>query len=180
MYRGLPGPLDFVPGTQIGIEIAMPEFTTKQQRFVDEYLVDLNATKAAKRAGYSRKSAYSQGHRLLKNAEIQSALTDAMLERSRRTGLSQDWVVEKLIENVRRAMAEVPVLDRQGIETGEYRYNGTVANRALELLGKHQSMFTDKTVVSGNSAELLQAEKVTDLEVARRLGFLLTRGAEPA
>ena len=87
---------------------------------------------------------------------------------------------EKLIENVRRAMAEVPVLDRQGIETGEYRYNGTVANRALELLGKHQSMFTDRTVVSGNSAELIQAEKVTDLEVARRLGFLLTRGAEPA
>ena len=52
--------------------------------------------------------------------------------------------------------------------------------KALELLGKHQSMFTDRTVVSGNSAELIQAEKVTDLEVARRLGFLLTRGAEPA
>ena len=48
--------------------------TPKQQRFIDEYLIDLNATQAAIRAGYSEKTAYSMGSRLLKNVEIQARL----------------------------------------------------------------------------------------------------------
>ena len=52
----------------------MAKLTTKQQRFVEEYCVDFNATQAAIRAGYSEKTAYSQGQRLLKNVEIQAAI----------------------------------------------------------------------------------------------------------
>ena len=51
----------------------MAKLTDKQKRFVDEYQVDLNATAAAKRAGYSEKTAYSMGQRLLKKVEIQAA-----------------------------------------------------------------------------------------------------------
>ena len=58
--------------------------TAKQARFTEEYLVDLNATQAAKRAGYSEKTAGSQGQRLLKNVEVAAAIAEAMSERSKR------------------------------------------------------------------------------------------------
>ena len=51
--------------------------TNKQQRFIEEYLVDLNATQSAIRAGYSKKTAYAKGHRLLKNAEIQERIAQS-------------------------------------------------------------------------------------------------------
>ncbi len=65
--------------------------TPKQARFVEEYLIDLNATAAAKRAGYSERTAYAQGQRLLKNVEIAAAIQKAQkarseLPRSIRTG----------------------------------------------------------------------------------------------
>ncbi len=73
----------------------MPELTAKQQRFKEEFLVDLNATQAAIRAGYSEKTAYSQGQRLLKNVEVQAAIRQAMQERSERTQITQDQVLRE-------------------------------------------------------------------------------------
>jgi len=70
--------------------------TPKQQRFVDEYLIDLNATQAAKRTGYSEKTAYSMGHELLKKPEIQDAITHAKAERSKRTEVTADMVIAEL------------------------------------------------------------------------------------
>jgi len=71
------------------------KLTPKQQRFVDEYLIDLNATQAAVRAEYSAKTSASQGERLLRNVEIQSAITIAQQNRSIRTEISQDDVLRK-------------------------------------------------------------------------------------
>ena len=68
----------------------------KQHRFVSEYLVDLNATQAAIRAGYSKKTAYAQGQRLLKHAEISRALASAQSERGERTEITADRVLEEL------------------------------------------------------------------------------------
>jgi len=68
----------------------------KQLRFVEEYIIDLNATQAAIRAEYSEKTAYSVGQRLLKNAEIQKAVQAAMHRRSERTEVTQDRVVAEL------------------------------------------------------------------------------------
>lgn len=70
--------------------------TAKQQRFVQEYIVDLNATEAAKRAGYSERTAYSQGQRLLKNAEVQTAIGKAQTVREKRTGITADRVLNEL------------------------------------------------------------------------------------
>jgi phage terminase small subunit len=148
--------------------------TPKQARFIEEYLVDLNATAAATRAGYSPRSAYTSGYENLKNPIIVAALKKAQSELSRRTELSQEWVVGQLVENVARAMTAIPVYDRDGEPTGEYRYEGQVANRALELLGKHLGMFTDKLHVSGS------LEVVTVDWLDRKIAELSARHAEHA
>lgn len=62
----------------------------RQKRFVAEYLIDLNATAAAKRAEYSERTAYSMGQRLLKNVEIQEAIQKAIEKRAHRTEITQD------------------------------------------------------------------------------------------
>lgn len=74
----------------------MAKLTAKQKRFCDEYLIDLNATQAAIRAGYSSKTANEQGARLLANVSVQEAIAKATAERSKRTGISQDRVIQEL------------------------------------------------------------------------------------
>jgi len=68
----------------------------KQQRFVDEYLIDLNATQAAIRAGYSAKTANEQGARLLANVSVSAAITAAQARRAKRTEITQDRVLAEL------------------------------------------------------------------------------------
>ena len=70
--------------------------TPKQARFVEEYLIDLNATQAATRAGYSAKTAASQGERLLRNVEVAKAIQAAQAARSARTEITQDMVLREL------------------------------------------------------------------------------------
>ena len=70
--------------------------TPKQRRFVEEYLVDLNATQAAKRAGYSPRSARTRGSRLLRNAAVAAAIAKAQNKRAARTRVSADKVVTEL------------------------------------------------------------------------------------
>lgn len=70
--------------------------TAKQQRFVDEYLIDLNATQAAIRAGFSAKTARQAGNRLLTNVDIQQAIQSGMEARSGRVAITQDMVLREL------------------------------------------------------------------------------------
>ena len=74
----------------------MAELNEKQQRFVEEYMIDLNATQAAIRAGYSVKNAASIGAQLLKKTQVQRAIARAKAERSRRTGITSDRVLQEL------------------------------------------------------------------------------------
>jgi len=69
---------------------------TRQAMFVQEYLVDLNATQAAIRAGYSAKTAYAQASRLLSDVKIAAAVTEAKAKRSERVGVSADNVLAEL------------------------------------------------------------------------------------
>ena len=128
----------------------MDKLTPKQQRFVEEYLVDLNATQAAIRAGYSARTANEQAARLLAKASVSQAIASAKAERSARVAVSADYVLNNLVEIVERSMQRAPVVDMKGNhvtdEDGRFvwRFDAKAANRALELLGKHLGMFTDK------------------------------------
>ena len=127
--------------------------TPRQRRFVDEYLIDLNATAAALRAGYARSTAEDQSYRLLKQPEIAAAIGAAQKERAERLRLTQDYVLGNLIELAERCMQKVPVMVRRGgvqvhstDEAGHHMwtFNATGATRALELIGKHLGMFVDQ------------------------------------
>lgn len=72
------------------------ELNAKQQAFVREYLVDLNATQAAIRAGYSQRTAEQQGSRLLRNVQIAAAIQEALDARARRTEVTADRVIAEL------------------------------------------------------------------------------------
>ncbi len=152
--------------------------TKKQKRFVEEYLIDLNATQAAIRAGYSPKAAYSIGSENLRKPEIRACIEKAMAERSKRTGINQDRIIielakigllnpknlinfdeatvkEEATEEDLAAISSIrvkrfPTKDGEGIEREVKMYDKT---KALELLGRHFGMFKDKVEVSGLEEE---------------------------
>ena len=127
--------------------MAKGKLTAKEAKFIEEYLIDLNASAAARRAGYSERSAGEFGYRLLKKVEIQTALTKRREKLSERVGASPEWVLQSLLKVANRCMQEEPVLDREGTPTGEFQFKEAGANKALELIGKTYGMFIDKLTV---------------------------------
>lgn len=130
----------------------------KRQRFADEYLIDLNATAAAIRAGYSAKTATSQGERLLRFVDV-AAYVEAKLEkRAAKVGLNQEYVVNNLLEIVERCMQRAAITDAAGEETGVWKFDSKGATGALKLLGEHLGMFSGKVPDNTNAvlAELLR------------------------
>lgn len=134
------------------------ELEPKQARFVLEYLKDLNAKQAAIRAGYSPKTAESQGSRLLSNAKVAAAVEAGKAETAERAGVSAAYVLKNLTLVVERCLERAPVMVREDGETVQkvdadgnhvWEFNANGANRALELLGKHLNLFTDRVEVSG-------------------------------
>ncbi len=151
----------------------MAKLTPKQQTFVDEYLVDLNATQAAIRAGYSVKNAGKIGSELLQKTRIKNAIDKAMAECSRRTGITQDRVLRELAkvafvnatdvinmddatlkgdanreDTAAIASVRVKTIPTEAGEITEREVKVYDKIKALELLGKHLGMFTDKLNVN--------------------------------
>jgi phage terminase small subunit len=127
----------------------MEELSEKQKRFVNEYLIDLNATQAAIRAGYSKKTANEQASRLLANVNV-SAYVEKKQERlAKKAEISQEWVnnLKKVFE---RCMQEESVTDKEGNFSGVYEFAHSGATKSLELLGKHLGMFSERIKHSGD------------------------------
>ena len=128
----------------------MAKLTDKQAAFVREYLVDLNATQAAIRAGYSERTASRIGPQLLGKTWVREAIEKAQAKRARRVEVTQDYVLSNLVEVVERTMQRAPVLDRKGEQVTDeegravWTFDAKGANRALELRGKPLGIFTDK------------------------------------
>ncbi len=106
----------------------MTTLTPKQERFCHEYMVDLNATQAAIRAGYSEKTAQEQGSRLLSKVIVKTRISELQAEVAARTDVTIDDVIGMLRESYRDAKAA----NQHG-----------PAVRAVELLGKRHGLFTD-------------------------------------
>ena len=150
--------------------------TPKQYLFVQEYLIDLNASQAAIRAGYSVKNAEFQAHCLLKNPKVKQAIKLAMYEREQRTKVTQDRVIQELakiafinptdvvnsydaslcngatredtaaISSIR--VKRIPSKEGFGVER-EIKLHDKI--RALELLGKHLGLFNDKLNITADA-----------------------------
>jgi phage terminase small subunit len=124
------------------------ELTPRQRRFVDEYMVDLNATQAAIRAGYSKRTAAKIASQLLDKTGVAAAIEERKAALAKKTDTDAAWVIKNLKRNHRRAM-------RARVKDG-----GAVANKALELIGRHIGMFTDKVLHGSDPENPLKAEVV--------------------
>ncbi len=190
----------------------MAKLTEKQQRFCDEYLIDLNATQAAIRAGYSERTANEQGARLLAKVSVQEYVAERKADRRKRTEITQDMVLTelaaiafakttdyvKIIEQQATFTSDegvrIPLYDENGkpvmvqnvqleptknlddtqikaiagIKQGKNGIELSMCSkeRALEMLGKHLGMWTEKVEVSGevkNPFEGLTTEELKKL-----------------
>lgn len=155
--------------------------TQKQKKFIEEYLIDLNATQAAIRAGYSPDSAKEIGCENLTKPNIRACIDKEMAERSKRTGVNADRVVmelaklafvnaadvintedatlreDALVEDTAAIQSvKVKVIPTQNGEGIEREIKMADKIKALELLGKHLGMFKDKVDVSIEKSEKLE------------------------
>ena len=128
----------------------MPKLTEKQKRFCEEYLIDLNATQAAVRAGYSPKTASRIAVELLNKTHVSQYLSKLMQERSESTKITSEQVVKEL----------------EKIAFSDTEITGKEKMKALELLGKHLGMFQNQ-----NSDESKVLEKLDEVLGDIKSGF---------
>jgi len=120
--------------------------TDKQERFCQEYLIDLNGTQAAIRAGYSESSAGQIAEQNLKKLEIQERIKVLQEQIALRLEITQDWVLKRFKDISDRCMTAEPVMiyDHELgklVESGEYRFDSNGANKATEAIAKHLGFF---------------------------------------
>ena len=124
--------------------------TNKQKRFADEYLVDLNATQAAIRAGYKEKTAYSQGQRMLKNVEIKTYIEEQLEWLHNKKTADAQEVIEYLTSVLRGESEGEELVNEFQVDGISKAVNVKKKPsekdklRAAELLGKRFGIFTDK------------------------------------
>ena len=135
--------------------------TNKRKKFVAEYLIDLNATRAAERAGYNKKSARQQGAYLLTNKTIKQQIDDAITQRSQELKIDAEWVLKQAVELHQRCMQNVkPKMIRRGGEMVQaqddegnllYVFDAANAKASLDLIGKHVDVQAFKDTVTVNN-----------------------------
>lgn len=159
------------------------ELNAQQQKFVDEYLLDLDATAAATRAGYSAKSASSLGYQLLQKPLVRAAISKGRADRSTETKIDAAWLLTRLALEAEADVSDLygdngqllpvkewPKIWRQGlvsgIDTDEIQVEGVkfgevkkirISDRVkrLELIGRHISVLAFKEVVEHQGLDSL-------------------------
>lgn len=154
----------------------MPKLTEKQKRFCEEYLIDLNATQAAIRAGYSEKTAEQMGYKLVQKSSVLEYLNKLREQQSKRTEITADMVLKELAAIAFSDRTELARIDNDGIiiftptdkltpevkktiagiKKGKFGTEITSYDkvRALELLGKHLGIFEKRDDNSDTLAKL--------------------------
>ena len=181
-------------------DITPVKLTDRQQRFVEEYMIDLNATQSAIRAGYSPDSARQEGSRLLSNVNISRAIAERQAEMSKRTGISQELIIRELARIARinptdlinfddaSLRDDISAEDAAAISGVKCKItpgrNGNTVEReiklvdkakALELLGKHFGMFIDRKEVSGPNGGPIELTAMTEEQRQKRINELLAQ-----
>jgi hypothetical protein len=110
----------------------MAQLTDMQEKFCEEYLVDLNMTQAAMRAGYSPTAAAAQASKLVDKPQVRERIQQLKSERSSRTAIDAEWVLRECVESYH--FNKERVFDRWG---SEVMRNANMAAKFLELAGKH-------------------------------------------
>lgn len=123
------------------------KLTAKQERFCREYIVDLNATQAAKRAGYSSRRPSEQAYQLLQKTTVQARIAELQADALKVVGVNAEYVLRQAQKLHERCMQEIsPVMVREGRETVPliddegrqvFQFNAAGAAKALEIIGKH-------------------------------------------
>lgn len=129
--------------------------SVKMELFAREYVKDYNATQAAIRAGYSEKTASSQGSRLLKNPKVLELIKENQKALVESSCLSEEKIIIELLKLYEHCTSATPVLkwdyeEHEYRETGTYEFDSKGALNALRLLGQHLGMFKQKVELSGN------------------------------
>lgn len=121
------------------------KLTAKQQRFCDEYLIDLNATQAAIRAGYSGKNANNIASENLAKPNIQKYIRDRMAEKETSLIADQNEILEYLTSVLRGECEAGMIVDKNGDKAATPDLPGVKDRlRAAELLGKRYGLFVEK------------------------------------
>ena len=129
----------------------MASITAKQKRFCDEYLVDLNATQAAIRAGYSKKRASEQAYQLLQKTTVQNYIQNRKADRVERTEITQDFVLRELM-----AIASVNATDYARV---------VEKNATAEVDGKIIQLYdAEGNPVMYRTVEPILTEELTDIQ----------------
>lgn len=168
---------------------AKSSLTPKQKRFCEEYLIDMNATQAAIRAGYSEKTAYSMGQRLLKKVEVQEYIQKRMTSLEYRTGITQERVLNEIaavafanatdyaqvIDGRVKLTSTKDLTDEQKkglavIKEGRFGVEVKAYDKlkALQMLGDYLSLFTDKQRLALEQRKVEIEEKRLELEQNRQ------------
>lgn len=162
----------------------------RHEKFCQELAKGASCGAAYMAAGYDSDegSAFSAGSRLYKKDEIKARVAEIQERAASRVeekiAVSKAWVIERLVQNVERAMQFEEIEDRDG-GTGEFKYEGNVANRSLELIGKELGMFVDRKEVGapgdfdgleGNALRDKLADELVELGLADAAAALRPKG----
>ncbi len=160
----MPGPLD----------------NPRHEKFAQALFQGKSASEAYVLAGYKANKGnfvrFKDNQRIkARLLELQQQVSDAVVAK---TALTKQWVIDRLRENVARSMQMEAVRNADGETIGEYTYNGSVANRALELLGKELSMFIDRKEIGepGDFDRLTDDELVLEIRRESEAIALLVNG----
>ncbi len=159
--------------------------TAKQQRFVDEYLIDLNATQAAIRAGYSAKTADQQASRLLTNVKVREYLAQRQTDRAQRTEITQDMVLKELAKigfsDIRKVVrwgeTQVRMVDGEGDEPEDMvPYHGLALIDSAEVDDATAAAIAEVSQSRDGLKVKLHDKKGALVDIGRHLGMFTPPG----
>ena len=143
----------------------------RHERFAQGLAAGKSSDEAYQEAGFKP----DRGHasRLAAKGNVQARVDELLDRAAASVQLSREWVLERLVENVNRAMQVEEIKKPDGTGTGEFKYEGNVANRALELVGKELGMFVERSEVKISEFDDLTVEQKRErvLGRVRQLGI---------